>query len=167
MPKSSWNSVSQVAHTLFAQRPFSFLVFLNPNMHRSFLRKNHRIPWKHGFQTLCCDLENQAGPQKIPQHPHEGMGARCRTLSALPSNHLHPQIVKWYEWLCTNRQGQLGTLSFYFWDFGVDFSWQNINSEVKRAKQSNHTGDDSRQLDSVFSVIRVFQDPKTRMRVWQ
>ena len=72
MPKSSWNSVSQVAHTLFAQRPFSFLVFLNPNMHRSFLRKNHRIPWKHGFQTLCCDLENQAGPSPTSSWEHGG-----------------------------------------------------------------------------------------------
>lgn len=164
MPKSSCNSVLLKLYTHYLPNRLSpcWSYWIQICIVLSYERITESLE-----KTVSKDLENQAGPQKIPQHPHEGMGARCRTLSALPSNHLHPQIVKWYEWLCTNRQGQLGTLSFYFWDFGVDFSWQNINSEVKRAKQSNHTGDDSRQLDSVFSVIRVFQDPKTRMRVWQ
>ena len=142
MPKSSWNSVLLKLHT---HNLPAFLLGLIESKYASFLRKNHRIPFfktvfKHSAVTWKTPL--WLGKNSPTSWGHGGVQniARPVTISThkLSSDTNDcAQIVKGLL-LCQKRKLQLATVSFDFWDFGVDISWQNINSEVKRAKQKPH-----------------------------
>lgn len=147
MPKSSWNSVLKL-HTHYLPNGLSpcwsyWIQICIVLSYERITESLEKTVFKHSAVTWKTKLDLKKFPNILMRAWGQG-AEHCPPYPVTISTHKLSsdtndcaQIVKGLL-LCQKRKLQLATVSFDFWDFGVDISWQNINSEVKRAKQKPH-----------------------------